>query len=350
MNIQTIQQVRQRIQTQGASYRQSEQQTRLALIDPILDALGWELWNPEHATLDQTQAGGRPDYTLLKNGKKQLFVEAKKLGVPLEKGNPSPLKQLSIYCNENGVDFGMITDGEKWILFSAYVPDTKIIDRILWRVDLSVESKLQETRLRLMQLSRTEVEKLNEVVQRHKKMEELCKDLWDKRDPVINQFAILISNEWMLRYPNEQLSDNDATDFAGIWLEELERKRQEQNGGGGGSEDNGEWPDFEFTPRTSKEVLTKIAEWVYKLGKLKVPIETGRRYLVNSEPKDPNGKSFHGGGFKLTEGIYLETTFSSKDCEAKARELLVYCGCPKSLMVDWEQVGNGWRPRKVKIG
>ena len=60
-----IQTVQQRIREHGNTLSQNEYRTRLALIDPILNALGWDVSDPNLVTIEDQWAGGRADYALL---------------------------------------------------------------------------------------------------------------------------------------------------------------------------------------------------------------------------------------------------------------------------------------------
>lgn len=77
--------------------------------------------------------------------------------------------------------------------------------------------------------------------------------------------------------------------------------------------------------RNSYEILTNTAEWLIGKGKLKrsdCPIPIGRkRHLVNAEPKHRYGENFRAPK-KLSNGIYIETHYSTAGCINGARRLL----------------------------
>jgi len=58
-------------------YEQNEMAVREQIINPILRILGWDTENPEEVQPNMTTDEGVPDYTLIKSGKKILFLEAK---------------------------------------------------------------------------------------------------------------------------------------------------------------------------------------------------------------------------------------------------------------------------------
>jgi predicted type IV restriction endonuclease len=112
----------------------NEEATRYALIDPILEALGWEIHDPKHVRVECSQDhGGKPDYTLLKKGKPVCYVEAKKWGTisPIKKlANPlasGKFDQLTHYCLSNSVAIGAFSDGGAWYLIDYSRKTAKVI-------------------------------------------------------------------------------------------------------------------------------------------------------------------------------------------------------------------------------
>ena len=91
----TIQTVQDRIDKHGPALSQNEYRTRLALIDPILNALGWDVSDPELVTpeypVEDKPNPLRVDYALLVKEKDteefipKAFIEAKSLETDLEK-------------------------------------------------------------------------------------------------------------------------------------------------------------------------------------------------------------------------------------------------------------------------
>ena len=80
-----IQTVQGRIREHGNTLSQNEYRTRLALIDPVLNALGWDVSDPALVTPEYQAGNGRADYALLGLDRKpRAFIEAKRLNEPLE--------------------------------------------------------------------------------------------------------------------------------------------------------------------------------------------------------------------------------------------------------------------------
>ena len=112
-----IETLQQRIRQHGPSLRENETRTRMALIDPLLRELGWDVADPELVMPEYPVGGGRADYALLRlDGKPAATIEAKRLGESLE----SHRMQMLNYSNASGVEYAGITDGDHWELYEVF--------------------------------------------------------------------------------------------------------------------------------------------------------------------------------------------------------------------------------------
>ncbi len=76
-----IEALKTRIASHGNELRENETRTRMALIDPLLHALGWDVSDPGMVKPEYKIGNGWADYALLRpDGKPAAAVEAKKLG------------------------------------------------------------------------------------------------------------------------------------------------------------------------------------------------------------------------------------------------------------------------------
>ena len=116
-----------------ALYQRSEMATRDHLINPILNELGWLISDPDRVVPNEpSEEGGKPDYTLKKEGRIISFVEAKKLSASLD----DHINQLAKYCYAQGAEFGILTNGIQWMLLRTFEPGKKLPDRVVWQIDL----------------------------------------------------------------------------------------------------------------------------------------------------------------------------------------------------------------------
>jgi predicted type IV restriction endonuclease len=97
----------------------NEQNTKTALIDPVLRALGWDLGDLEEV---QQEYKRRPrdkpvDYALLVLRTPRLFVEAKALGQDLK--DRKWANQVMGYATVAGVEWVVITNGDEYRIYNA---------------------------------------------------------------------------------------------------------------------------------------------------------------------------------------------------------------------------------------
>ena len=124
----TIETVQDRIRVHGNSLSQNEYRTRISLVDPVLNALGWNVSDPKQVTpeypVDDKAHPERVDYALLvKGGNDEIltpraFIEAKSLETDLEKTRHE--LQVLNYARNRGIRYIGMTNGNRWI-FEDYV-------------------------------------------------------------------------------------------------------------------------------------------------------------------------------------------------------------------------------------
>ena len=151
--IAVIKTLKQRIADHGPTLRANETRTRMALIDPLLQILGWDTSDPSLVVPEYSVSGGKADYALLsQKGHPTTAIEAKRLDEPLH----SHLMQMVSYSAMAGIKYAGITDGNQWELYDVLRPaalterrilDLKISDSspyfcalrllLLWRPNLS---------------------------------------------------------------------------------------------------------------------------------------------------------------------------------------------------------------------
>ena len=112
-----IELLQERMRSHRGALRENETRTRMALIDPLLRALGWDVFDPAVVTPEYKVGGGWADYALLRaDGRPAAVVEAKKLG----EGLSSHRMQMLTYANAAGIDYAGLTDGNHWELYSVF--------------------------------------------------------------------------------------------------------------------------------------------------------------------------------------------------------------------------------------
>jgi len=97
-----------------------EQDTKAALIVPVLRALGWDVEDLEDVKLEfrRRPADNPVDYALFLLRTPRLFIEAKSLGAHLGDGRWA--SQILAYATVAGVEWVALTDGNEWRIYNSH--------------------------------------------------------------------------------------------------------------------------------------------------------------------------------------------------------------------------------------
>lgn len=321
---------------QGHLRMNSGEDTKAALIEPLLKTLGWDVSDLEHVRREYRHKGqSNPvDYALLIKSKPRVLVEAKQLGTRLQ--DRKFCNQLITYASAAGVEWCVLTDGDKYYVYNAHAPfdlDGKLF--LTARVsDGSAEVKKAET---LQLLSRKEIER------------GAIDDLWKNY-----QIALKIQTalENLFRKPSRELLHMVHEKWKDLSTKQIGDALQKVRVHIDGilefppvppaestvrwsvyQEHGKEWLDIDdekYELRYAKDILIYTAEWLIGKGKLQpehcpVVLTRGWRGHVNTEPVHLDGNKFRG-PHELSNGLWLETHASRDDLEKHARRLLEWAG------------------------
>jgi hypothetical protein len=323
-------------------YEQNEMAVREHIINPILKALEWDTENPKEVLPNVVVQEGIPDYSLIKEGKKVLIVEVKKLDVDIEEREV--ITQLGKYCYNEGVEYGVLTNGTVWILFKSFQKDTPISERIMWKVDLENEGLSKASR-KLVTISKTNIENIEFLVKKNEILNDVWQSLVNEPKEMIKSLLPLVKSIITQAYPDYHFENSEIEDF-------LEEKIAEKLSSTPEEETIHDVEQIKPSrPRKMKikneiseidyyyEILINTANWLIKNGKLKpsnCPVKIGRskRYIINKEPKHKDGKDFIAPK-KLSNGLWIETNYSAASSINIAKQLLEKFGfSPDILLIE----------------
>lgn len=136
------------------SHGLTEQDTKNALIEPVLAAFGWPKDDLERVRAEyrHTSKSNPVDYALLSRGRPVLLVEAKALDVPTDEHKH--VAQVLTYANMAGAEWALVTNGDQWdlyavlakgdvskkLIFSVHVGDPDFRDWMAWISPRRVEA------------------------------------------------------------------------------------------------------------------------------------------------------------------------------------------------------------------
>lgn len=111
-----------------------EYPTRIILIDPLLEALGWDVRDPHEVELEYTTIDGKSvDYALKVNRKPVLFIEAKPLNDPLT--DVKSITQVVSYAANAGVEWCVLTNGVAYKVYRS-TEKAEAPDKLLFEVSI----------------------------------------------------------------------------------------------------------------------------------------------------------------------------------------------------------------------
>jgi predicted transport protein len=95
-----------------------ETPTRTIFIDPMLEALGWDVRDPDEVQLEYPTVDGKSvDYAMKINRKPVLLVEAKALNDPLT--DVKDVTQTTGYAANDGIVWCILTNGVRWRVYRS---------------------------------------------------------------------------------------------------------------------------------------------------------------------------------------------------------------------------------------
>ena len=131
--IQTIEMIRQKLPALRR-YALKETPTRKIVIDPLLEALGWDLCDPDEVQLEYPTVDGKSvDYAMKLNKKPVLLVEAKALDDSLD--DVKGITQVVGYAANDGIVWCILTNGIKWRVYRS-VEKCPAPDKLMFEVNL----------------------------------------------------------------------------------------------------------------------------------------------------------------------------------------------------------------------
>jgi hypothetical protein len=143
--------LRKRIQKiQNRNENVGEQNTKAALIDPLLAALGWDVEDIDEVSREyRRKSQDNPvDYALFMLRSPRLFVEAK--GLEKDLSDRKWISQVLGYATVVGVEWCVLTNGDEYRLYNAHAPVD--VEQKLFRVVRISESDQEEYALETLEL------------------------------------------------------------------------------------------------------------------------------------------------------------------------------------------------------
>lgn len=165
-----IELVKSKVKEHREYYERVEEAVKQQLVFEILEALGWDIKNPDEVRPEDKTEMGRADYALRLNGRVVAYIEAKNLSINVLT-DKNALKQLGNYCFGKGVNYGILTNGIQWKVIKAFEIGKSIEERVLFSVDLEKDS-IHRGAFLLSLLAKDRIKKLEETSKTFRQLED----------------------------------------------------------------------------------------------------------------------------------------------------------------------------------
>lgn len=203
-----------------STYLSNEQAVRDNLINPILNELGWNTKSLKFVVPNAPNDDGKiPDYILLKNGKKMLVVEAKNMSIDLS--DSKIINQIASYCYNPGIKFGVLTNGEKWLLFNTFKANPS--ERVVWKLDL-INDTIQDVIRKLSCIAYEDIEQteqLSSIIRNNELLEVTWKNTVQGKESIIDILHQFIDKKVKSEHPSVLLDSDNIRNFIDKKLETL---------------------------------------------------------------------------------------------------------------------------------
>ena len=298
-----IETIQQRIREHGDFLQKSETRTRMALIDPLLQVLGWDITDPGVVLAEYKVSGKFADYALLRsNGKPAAMLEAKKLGTELE----AHRIQMLNYANAAGIPYAGLTEGNRWEIYKVF-EQSKLEDRRV--LDVSIEKMpAHESALKLLLMWRCNLTSNKPIP--------ASKPLIVEPPPSLPPPPPPPPSSWVSLYDLNPKKGAACPSIVRFW--------------------DGEKQEIKYWNQLLYAVVKKLCS-ENRLAREHLPIHfksSSKTYIVHYEPKHPTGKRFN--NYKNIPGndVFVNVNYSAVAIRQAALRVLEVCNqVPKDVQL-----------------
>ena len=295
-----IEVLKERMQSYRTDLAENEIRTRVALIDPLLRALGWDVSDPT-VVMPEYKIDNKPvDYALFRpDGKPAAALEAKKLGESLG----SHRMQMLNYANMSGIEYAGLTDGNHWELYKVFQPG-RLEERRVLEVSIA-DAPAHASALQLLLLWRPNL---------------------SSGQPVAANTPV-VENHQLAPTPTQVEQASTSPPAASNWVA---LSVYDPPGGTPSPTAIRFWDGSEQPLTRWLEILTAAVEKLYTqklLTARDVPLGWGRQtYRVHTKPVHPTGKPFVSPKTITGTPLFVEVHLSAPDVRRQTRRLLKHYG------------------------
>lgn len=337
-----------------SSPQMNEESTKAKLIQPLIELLGWDFYSSEVELEYPMQIGRgntRADYALQLNGIPVVFIEAKGCDSTL---TDSDRTQLSSYMRQKGVDWGLLTNGNRFEVFKRLTERDRPEEVSLAQFPLENLAE-QWSVMRLLSKELVETGEADTIAHRIEARKHAVKTLRSNKEDIAEQITQFLTNEVgdtliqeieseSKEFVDELIdslgTDSDA-DFSldspkSVPAEEVDSKPE-------GylitiMKDGKE--ETSFVADNQSDVMAKAVDCLIQQHGLideldDFPYVPGKKKaILNTEPKHPSGEEMQLYR-EISDGYYVFVSLKQEDKKRYVERFATLCGLTVSFDGDW---------------
>jgi predicted type IV restriction endonuclease len=355
-----------------ASPQMDEENTKVKLIQPFLELLGWDLYSTEVAleyTIPMASGSTHVDYALLVGDSPVVFVEAKPVRSTL---TDSEVQQLRSYMRQElDVDWGILTNGKSFEVLTKNhrdnggeevsvvqfnlddLADNPSVLELLTKESIrsgksdEVAEQVAETNRAIRYLQENEdsvTEAVSEAVEAE--VGELTIDLSEQsREFTQNLVSVLREQRQFVSEESPSEPDKRAKEAEG--LEEVQDGPTNDSSRAGGGyivrfSDGKEIPDAGDSQYTQQkrnmgaaiDYLIEEYDLIEHIDIPHFPPQARKNCSINTEPVHPNGEDMRI-PYELINGYYLHTSLNTRGKKSRIQDLAEQVGLSVEFLGEW---------------
>lgn len=336
------------------SPQMDEQNTRRKIIEPLIEVLGWDILSSEVELEYSVQMGSgtkKVDYALKLEGAPVVFIEAKGCDSDISEGHTNQLKS---YMRQVGVDWGMLSNGRKFVIYRRDKTTNRPSEISLADFPLA---KVGNSGNLLRALSRRSIEtgESERIADNIEAIQSAAAKLKDNKEYIAERITQNVTGE--VGEAVSQIVEDQSKKFVDNLISALNTRihsvelrviSQEKSKSSNVNYvinvvNNGSRLE-QFVGENQTEAMVEAVEWFITeydlLEEIEVPYipgtGQGSRALINDQPYHIDGQKMRQFS-EIENGAYIFTNLSSDDKTRYISELA------NKVQLDCE-FGGGWRP------
>jgi len=355
-----------------SSPQMDEENTKVKLVQPFLELLGWNLYSTEVAleyTVPMASGSTHVDYALLVGDSPVAFVEAKPVRATL---TDSEVQQLRSYMRQElDVDWGILTNGKSFEVLTKNRHQNGGEEVSVVQFDLDDLAENPNV-LELLTKESIRSGKSDEIAEQVAQTNRAIRYLQENEDNITKSVTEAVESDvGELTIDLEGQSREFVQNLVSILREQrhfVSEKPSENVDDGANpqqavstspNDDGGEikdrqgyvvrFSDGTIIPRDSTEVQTQqkenmgaavefLIEEYNLIDELEIPHfppRARKNCSINNEPVHPNGEEMRR-PYELTNGYFLHTSLNTTGKETRLRDLTEEVGLTIEFLCEWQ--------------